>query len=71
MRLKLRIHEWLADRYTWAQYPKPSAYGPKPSRAAVLAYRWRRMSAAQKGWVYFAVFWGLVVAVSIYGNLID
>ena len=71
-RLKLRIHEWLADRLTWVQYPKPTAYRPpRVSARPSLSYRWLALSRAGKGWVLFAVFWGSVVALSIYGNLID
>lgn len=29
------------------------------------------MTRRQRGWVYFAAFWGGLVLLSIYGNLID
>jgi len=42
-----------------------------PRTGPSLATRYRNMTRKQKGWVYFFVFWGLVVLLSIYGNLID
>ena len=72
MRLLLRIHEWLADHTTHVQYPAPARYiaRKKPPRAT-LWDRWCCATRAQQGWVLFAIFWGSVVALSIYGNLID
>lgn len=29
------------------------------------------MTGQERGWVLFGVFWSCVVALSIYGNLID
>jgi hypothetical protein len=64
MRLTTRIHEWLADRYSWIQYP--DARFPQERRL-----RFRYLSSKQRGWLAFAVFWFLVAALSIYGNLIS
>jgi hypothetical protein len=69
MRLKTRIHEWLADRVSWVQYPKitPARRGARGS----LYWRWSVMTRREHGWALFWVFWGGVVALSIYGNVID
>lgn len=69
MRLKTRIHEWLADRISWVQYPQITPVRPNPRRT--LSYRWSVLTARERGWVYFAIFWSAVVALSVYGNLID
>lgn len=66
--LKWRAHEWLADHVDWVQYPRVR-YIPRSGPS--LATRYRNMTRKQKGWVFFFVFWGLVVSLSIYGNLID
>lgn len=73
MRLLLRVHEWLADHTRLVQYPAPARYVPRfqPNRRPGLAYRWRVMPPKRRAWVYFALFWGSVIALSIYGNLID
>ena len=71
MRLRLRLHEWLADHTRWVQYPKPGAYQVRQPMLDRMAYRWQRMNGAQRGWVLFALFWGFLIAVSVYGNLID
>jgi len=66
MRLKTRIHEWLADRIPWVQYPHGSHM--------VYERRWPRyrdLSGKQRAWVWFAAFWGAVIALSVYGNLIN
>jgi hypothetical protein len=65
MRLTTRLHERLAERYTWIQFPKPDAYFHRPS----LWRRYQLLSREQQGWVWFAIFWGTVIALSIIGNL--
>lgn len=73
-RLLLKVHEWLADRTKYVQYPAPARYVPRTKPKSILtrlAYRWRYMNGAQRGWVYFVIFWGGVILLSIYGNLID
>jgi hypothetical protein len=60
-----RVREWLADRVPWIQYPRRSH--------TVYERRWPRyqdLTGKQRAWVWFAVFWGLVICLSIYGNLI-
>lgn len=69
MRLKTRIHEWLADRIDWVQYPRLVLVHRQPHRT--LSYRWSVMTWKQRGWVLFFAWWGAVCALSIYGNLID
>ena len=65
MRLTTRIHERLAERYTWVQFPSPHAYLPRPS----LWRRYQLLSREQQGWVVFATFWGAMIALAIIGNL--
>ncbi len=69
MRLKTRIHEWLADRISWVQYPRMTPMRRDPRRS--LYWRWSVMTRRQHGWALFWLFWGSMVALSIYGNLID
>lgn len=69
MRLKTRVHEWLADHVDWVQYPRIAPARRRQHRT--LAYRWSVMTGQERGWVLFGVFWSCVVALSIYGNLID
>jgi hypothetical protein len=57
-----RVREWMADRFPSAQYP--------PQRVTRHRFRFRDLSGKQRAWVWFAVFWGLVICLSIYGNLI-
>jgi hypothetical protein len=56
-----RAREWMADRFPSAQYPTP--------RIARHRFRLRDLSRKQRWWVAFAVFWGSLIALSIYGNL--
>ena len=65
MRLTTRIHERLAERYTWVQFPSPNAYHARPS----LLRRYQLLSREQQGWVVFAILWGTVVSLAIIGNL--
>jgi len=67
-RIRMRAHEWLADRVDWIQYPRV-VYAPGQSPPRFSWYR--RLNRKQRGWVFFFVFWGLVCLLSIYGNLID
>lgn len=60
-----RAQEWLADRVSWVQYPRMRL---TVKRFVPLDERWRRMTAKQRGWVYFAAFWGSLIALSISGN---
>ncbi len=57
-----RVREWMADRFPSAQYPL--------QRVTHHRFRFRDLSGKQRAWVWFAVFWGLVICLSIYGNLI-
>jgi hypothetical protein len=66
MRLKTRIHEWLADRFQWVQYPQAGGRMVYERRR----FRYRDLNGKQRAWVWFAVFWGAVIALSIYGNLL-
>ena len=65
MRLKTRIHEWLAERVSWIQYPDLRA------QRRGLVWRYRMLSGKQRAWFCFAVFWSLAILLSIYGNLIS
>ncbi len=69
MRLSLRIHEWLADHVSWVQYPviRPAADRHRLRRSV---RPWNVLTWRQKGWRVFWLFWGAVLGLSIYGNLI-
>lgn len=59
--LRLRVHEWLAERVRWVQYPDLRKEGQrqrqwKPS----LWWRYKAMTWRQLGWFWFAVFWTIV-----------
>lgn len=65
MTLRIRMHEWLADRCTWVQYPDlKKAHArqqyPKPS----LWWRYRRMTWRQVGWFWFAIFWSVIALMA-------
>lgn len=64
MRLKTRIHEWMADHVSWVQYPNVREYR-KPRRSYL------SLDEKQRGWLLFVIFWGGVIALSIFGNLIE
>lgn len=73
MRVTRRVHEWLAERVPWIQYP--DARFPQERK---LLFKIRSMAAKvqnltwkQKGWLLFALFWGSLIALSIFGNLLD
>jgi hypothetical protein len=57
-----RAREWMAERFSSAQYP--------PQRITPHRFRFRGLSRKQRWWVAFAIFWGSLIALSIYGNLI-
>jgi hypothetical protein len=65
MRVTTRIHEWFAERVPWVQYP--DARFPQEKR---LLFRLLGLTNKQRWWIAFAIFWGSVIALSIYGNLI-
>lgn len=67
MRLRTRIHEWLAQRIPWIPYPD---IRPRFNQRTFNALAWRNLTAKQRGWVYFAIFWGTVALLSIAGNLL-
>lgn len=64
MRLKTRIHEWLADHFESIQYPNVTLI---PERGR---FRFRYLSGKQKWWLAVFTCWGLLILMSIYGNLI-
>jgi hypothetical protein len=64
MRVTVRIHEWLAERLPWVQYPD-ARFGNEPR------FRLADLSRKQRWWVVFALFWGSLICLSIYGNLIN
>ena len=57
MRIKHRIHEWLADRIPWVQYPD----------GAHMVYerrwpRYRDLSGKQRAWRITGLFWvGVII----------
>ena len=63
MRVTTRIHEWIAERVPWVQYP--DARFPQQKR---LLFRLRNLTGKQRWWILFAVFWSSVIALSIFGN---
>jgi hypothetical protein len=62
LRLTTRVHEWLAERVPWIQFPDLR-------RDAVFQRERLPLTRKQRAWLAFAVFWSLVVLLSIYGNL--
>ncbi|WP_150811202.1 hypothetical protein [Pandoraea sputorum] len=36
--LRFRVHEWLADRVSWVQYPNIRAVSPNAKRAPILRF---------------------------------
>lgn len=65
MRVTTRIHEWLAGHVSWIQYPNVTML---PERRR---FRFRDLTWKQRSWCAFAIFWGSLIALSIYGNLIS
>lgn len=63
--LVTRIHEWLADRVSWIQYPNVRLLPLHAPRC------WRDLSGKQRAWAWFGIAWACVIAFSIYGNLIN
>ncbi|WP_435475851.1 hypothetical protein [Variovorax sp. GB1P17] len=70
--MKIRVHEWLADRFSWVQYPdlrreaSKQAFRqrhPKPT----LLWRYKAMTWRQWGWFWFAVFWTVVALMASIG----
>jgi hypothetical protein len=55
-RLKLRIHEWLADHCRWVQYPSVRELR-EPARRRSVWDQYRAMTRRERGWFWFAVFW--------------
>lgn len=65
MRLIVRIHERLAERFPWVQYPKRDAYFPRES----LWHRYQCLSRKEQGWAVFLAFWGSVFFIAFLANL--
>ncbi len=63
MRLKTRMHEWLAAHISWIQYPNVTLIPVRRSRL-------RDLSGKQRAWLCISCAWLLVILLSIYGNLI-
>lgn len=66
--MKIRVHEWLADRFSWVQYPDlrreaEKQRHPKPS----LWFRYKMLTWRQVGWLWFFVFWGIVLLMASTG----
>lgn len=63
---RIRVHEWLADRFTFVQYPdiRPRPYGYQPP---TLRQRWRNLTRKQRAWICFAVFWTFVLYLMGWG----
>lgn len=74
----LRIPFWMTQaQYRLARHfsfiPEPGLTRPIRYRGPSLAYRWHRlrtMDGRRRGWLLFWWFWGGVVALSIFGNVI-
>lgn len=65
MRLIVRIHERLADRFTWVQYPTRDAYFPRQS----LWFRFQCFDGKQRAWIVFTAFWGGLFFIAFLANL--
>lgn len=65
MRITTRVHEWLAEHVPWVQYPDARF---QQQREPGFLDRLRGLTWKQKSWLLFALFWGSLIALSIYGN---
>ena len=66
--MKVRVHEWLADRVSWVQYPDlrkehQRQLHPQPS----LWWRYKRMTWREVGWFWFWIFWSVVALFAFTG----
>ncbi|MDB6104039.1 MAG: hypothetical protein JWO52_4038 [Gammaproteobacteria bacterium] len=66
MRLTTRIHEWLAQHVRWIPYPD---IRPRYNQRTFNPLAWKNLSNKQRGWVFFAIFWGGLIMLSLIGNL--
>lgn len=64
MRLTTRIHEWLAERVTWIQFPVHRYGYYRPT----LYERFQNLSGKQRAWTVCGLFWAAVVFCSIVGR---
>lgn len=62
MRLQVRIHEWLADRISWVQYPKVRPAAPVQASPS-LWRQYRNLRRKQRAWVWFGLFWGSIAVL--------
>jgi len=58
-KLKIRVHEWLADRFFWVQYPNLN--GPTPE-----LFRHRMPASIRIGLVLYAMCMLAVCAVALF-----
>lgn len=64
MRLKTRIHEWLADHVSWIQYPNVTLMPLQQQRLL----RFGDLSGKQRAWLITLAFWAFVIFVGLYGS---
>lgn len=65
MTMRLRVHEWLAERVRWVQYPDMRKEHERQVLRArqfrpSLWWRYKAMTWRQLGWFWFCVFWSTV-----------
>lgn len=68
MSMKIRVHEWMAEHFSWVQYPDLRREAlrqrhPPPS----LWFRYKRLTWKQLGWLWFFIFWGVVALMASIG----
>lgn len=71
LNMRLRVHEWLADRFSWVQYPDLRKEHARQARPKVwkpsLWWRYKAMTWRQLGWFWFAVFWTVMAMLMFIG----
>ena len=64
MKLKTRIHEWLADHISWVQYPYVTLL-PQYERRR---FRFRDLSGKQQAWIITGLIWLGVILFGLWGS---
>jgi hypothetical protein len=62
MRLKTRIHEWLAEHVSWIQYPGVTLM-PLHRR-----FHWNDLDGKEKAWAITLGIWALVIFLALYSG---
>ena len=61
MSMKIRVHEWMADRFSWVQYPDLRREAMKQRHPRpTLMWHYKRLTWKQLGWICFFIFWACI-----------